>query len=63
MQMEKTLAEFGSVPLPPACPNCWQVMSLTTAEPWTLLRGNQLTKYVFECNNCGYTTARMMQED
>ncbi len=63
MHLEKTPTEFSHVPLPPACPSCWQVMSLTATQPWTLLRGNQLRRYVFECNNCGYTTTRMLQDD
>ena len=63
MHMEKTPTELASVPLPPGCPNCWQLMNLIAGEPWTLLRGNQLNKYVFECNNCGYTTTCMTQED
>ena len=36
--------------VPPCCSDCWAVMSLKSAEPWTLLRGYQLVKYTFECN-------------
>lgn len=53
----------ASAPLPPGCPYCWQVMSLKAAQPRTLLRGNQLSEFVFECNICGYSTVRMMLDD
>jgi hypothetical protein len=49
--------------IPPCCPNCWAVMSITTTEPWTLLRGNQLNKYTFECNECGYSTSSIVQDE
>lgn len=46
----------------PCCSDCGVVMSLKSAEPWTLLRGYQLVRYMFECNICGRTTTSMKQE-
>ena len=50
-------------PQPPCCPNCWEVMSFKGKEERTLLRGNQLNNYTFECNICGYSSARLAQEE
>lgn len=61
MYMETTPRVFA--PIPPCCPNCLEVMGIKTAEPWTLLRGYQLNKYTFECNDCGFTTSWMVQDD
>jgi len=49
-------------PLPPCCPYCLEVMSYKSKEEHTLLRGNQLVNYTFECNICGYSSARLTQE-
>lgn len=62
MRME-TFPGGALAPLPPCCPNCWEVMHAKGSEPWTLLRGHQLRKYTFECNVCGYSTTRMRDED
>jgi hypothetical protein len=37
-------------------------MIFTSKEERTLLRGFQLSNYTFECNICGYSSARMAQE-
>ncbi len=63
MYMETKPTGFSRALLPPCCSDCWEVMNLKSAEPWTLLRGYQLVKYTFECNICGGMTTRMKQED
>lgn len=49
-------------PLPPCCPNCCEIMSFSTKEEHTLLGHFQLNNYKFECNTCGYSSARIVQE-
>ena len=48
--------------LPPGCPNCQQLMSFKAVERRSLLRGNQLNNYTFECINCGYSSAHLVEE-
>jgi hypothetical protein len=50
-------------PMAPACPSCKELMSFKSAEPWTLLRGHQLDRYLFECDECGHSITRMVDED
>ena len=52
-----------SAPMAPGCPKCWKLMSLKIVEPWTLLRGNQLDKFTFECEDCGYVSVRLVEEN
>ena len=63
MYTETMPTEFSPALVPPCCSDCWAVMNLKSAEPWTLLRGYQLVKYTFECNICGGTVTSMKQED
>jgi hypothetical protein len=62
MYME-TSAKGAPAPVPPCCPNCWEVMHAKDSVPWTLLRGHQLRIDTFECNVCGYATTRIRDED
>ena len=62
MFTETRPTEFSPAVMPPCCSDCGVVMSLKSAEPWTLLRGYQLVRYMFECNICGRTTTSMKQE-
>jgi hypothetical protein len=52
-----------AAPSPPCCPTCYEIMSFKSKEKRTLLRGYQLSNYTFECNICGYASARMAQEE
>ncbi len=61
MRIEVTPKKMS--PLPPCCPHCWELMSFKALEESTLLRGNQLNNYIFECNICGYSTMHLVQED
>lgn len=63
MYTETKPLEFLAALVPPCCPDCWVVMKLKSAEPWTLLRSYQLVRYTFECNICGQTATSMRQED
>lgn len=49
--------------LPPCCPNCLELMSFRSAHEATLLRGHPLITYTFECNICGFSSARLMPRD
>ena len=60
MYTEKTSRTAS--PMHPCCPNCCEIMIFTSKEERTLLRGFQLSNYTFECNICGYSSARMAQE-
>ncbi len=48
-----------SAPMQPACPYCRELMGLQRADPWTLLRGRQLHRYEFGCDECGHTMTRV----
>jgi len=61
MHTEITLK--NSSHLPPCCPDCLELMSFKTAQEGTLLRGNPLINYKFECNICGYSSARIVQDE
>ena len=64
--MRIELVPFGSslfAPMPPACPTCNELMIVKSAEPWTLMYGQPLDKYTFECSDCGHLTTRMIDVD
>ena len=50
-------------PMAPVCPSCKHLMFFKCAEPWTLMYGHQLDRYMFECGDCGQLTTRMVDED
>lgn len=62
-QLASRMSPSPFAPMAPACPHCNDLMSLQSAEPWTLLRGHQLDRYVFECAECGHSITRMVDED
>jgi hypothetical protein len=62
-QLPDISAELRAAPSPPCCPTCYEIMSFKSKEKRTLLRGYQLSNYTFECNICGYASARMAQEE
>ncbi len=47
-------------PLPFCCPRCRELMQFKAAEPWTLLRGKQLSRLIFECDECGHVNTRVI---
>ena len=51
------------LPMPPCCPHCWGFMGLKDSESWTLLRGRQLTRYIYQCEDCGHAFSRIVQEN
>jgi hypothetical protein len=61
MQIEEALREIPH--LPPSCPSCCELMSFKSKEERMLLRGFQLSNYTFECNICGYSNARLFQDE
>ncbi len=63
MYTETMPTEFSPALVPPCCFDCWAVVSLKSAEPWTLLRGYQLVEYTFQCNIGGAATTSTKQED
>ncbi len=62
-QLSPTMFPSLFAPMAPACPNCKELMTFKSAEPWTLLRGHQLVRYTFECGDCGHSITHMVDED
>lgn len=56
-----TVPPLQCAALPPTCPYCGEPMSLQAIESWTLLHGNQLDKYIFDCCGCGHTSTHVEQ--
>jgi hypothetical protein len=58
--MQTQMMSRTSTPMAPCCRHCYGLMSFKEAQPWTLLRGQQLDRLTFECDECGYTVSRLV---
>lgn len=61
--MRAQIIPSRSLPLPPACPSCLELMSFKVAEESTLLGRKQLNNYTFECIICGCSNTRLVQDE
>jgi len=52
-----------SAPMVCTCPACKHLMFYKGAEPWTLMYEHQLDRYTFECGQCGYVMAQIVDKE
>ena len=60
--MQMQVISTALMPMPPCCDHCQSLMSFKETQPWTLLRGEQLGRFTFECNECGSTSTRILEQ-
>jgi hypothetical protein len=58
--MQTQLIALTLSPMAPCCENCQSLMSFKDTQLWTLLRGEQLGRFTFECIECGETATRIV---
>ena len=55
--------EVQFAPIALVCSSCKHLMFFKSTEPWTLMYGHQLDRYIFECGDCGQLITHMVDED
>lgn len=60
--MQVQLTSVTISPMPPCCEDCQSLMSFKETQLWTLLRGEQLGRFTFECIECGSTSTRIVEQ-
>jgi hypothetical protein len=60
--MQIQLLSATASPMPPCCDDCQSLMSFKGTQSWTLLRGEQLGRFTFECIECGATSTWIAEQ-